>query len=142
MAKNIIAGILLKISGSKHYIGVFMLMLLGFLVALLYTSCQSKELDFTSANCDVALKTSISYSKDVFPIIRDNCLSCHDAKNHSGGIVIENFDQIATSAKIGELMNSITPYNGNPPMMPKGGRLTDCQLAIIKNWINQGINNN
>lgn len=142
MKKNITAGILSKIRGSKHYIGVFMLMPLGFLVALLYSSCKKTELDFVSSNCDAAKNTSITFSNDVYPIIKDNCLSCHDAKMHSGGIVIENFTQIAESAKIGELMNSITPFNGNPPAMPKGGRLTDCQIAIIKNWINQGINNN
>ena len=68
-------------------------------------------------------------------------MSCHDTRIHSGGIVIENFVQISESAKIGELMNSIAPANGYPSM-PKGGKLTDCQISTIKNWIIQGINDN
>ena len=145
MKKNIIVGITSNTNRNRYYIGVLRLMPLGFLVAFLFFSCSKEEdpvLDITTANCSTAVKTNISFSKDVYPIIQSNCLSCHDSKNHSGGIVIEDFKQIAESARIGELMNSIKSLNGNPPYMPKGGRLTDCQIATIQNWIIQGINNN
>jgi len=125
----------------RNYIGVLMLMSSGFLVTLLVFSCKKNEPDLLTNTCATATKSVISYSKDVYPIIQQNCLSCHDAKNHSGGIVIENFVQISESAKIGELMNSIAPASGYPSM-PKGSKLTDCQIAAIQNWINQGINNN
>lgn len=129
----------------KHYIGVFWLMPLSFFVAFLFFACSKEDEptpDNTTSSCSNALKTNLSFAKDVFPIIQRNCLACHDSKNHADGVVLENFTQLSESARIGELLNSITPLNGNPPYMPKGGRLTDCQIATIQNWIKQGINNN
>ena len=59
-------------------------------------------------------------TENIFPIIKINCLQCHDAKNHFGGIVIENYTQIAESGKSGELYNSIQifPCPAKPTTFP------------------------
>jgi len=84
----------------------------------------------------------VSFSRDIFPIIQTNCLQCHDAKNHYGGIVIENYTQIAESGRSGELYNSIQISSNGKAYMPKGGRLLDCEIALIQAWIKQGALNN
>lgn len=92
--------------------------------------------------CVVEKDTAISFKNDVFPIIKSQCLECHNAKNHSDGIVIENYLQISESAKIGELYDTVVSVNGYPPRMPKGGLLSDCEVATIKKWIDQQTPNN
>ena len=66
----------------------------------------------------------------------------HDAKNHFGDIVIENYIQIAESGKSGELYNSIQISSFGKAYMPRGGRLMDCEIELIQAWINQGTNDN
>jgi hypothetical protein len=70
-------------------------------------------------------------------------LSCHDAKNHFGGIVIENYTQISESSKSGELYGQVYfPPSGNKPYMPKAAPLLTCEIALIEAWAKQGSLNN
>lgn len=118
----------------------------GFLLALLvsiFCSClYEKQGSLSPYTCGTLPTSHVSFLKDIFPIIKNNCLQCHDAKNHYGGIVIENYTQIAESGKSGELYNSIQISNFGKAYMPKGGRLMDCELALIYAWIKQGALNN
>jgi mono/diheme cytochrome c family protein len=129
---------------SRIYIGVIRKMSVGFLPAfLVWIACSCIKQDVASVpGCTATPPATISYQKDVFPIIKNNCLSCHDAVNHYGGIVIENYDQIALSGRSGELYNSIMIASNGKAYMPKGGRLLDCEIALIKAWVDQGAKNN
>lgn len=69
-------------------------------------------------------------------------MQCHDAKNHFGGIVIENYAQITESGKSGKLYNSIQISSFGKAYMPRGGRLMDCEIELIQAWINQGTKDN
>jgi len=107
----------------------------------MHSSCVKKD-DSAVPGCTATPPATISYQKDVYPIIKQNCLSCHDASNHFGGIVIGNYEQVALSGKSGELYNSIMLSSNGKAYMPKGGRLMDCEIAIIKAWVDQGAKNN
>lgn len=100
-------------------------------------SC-SKSNDATPA-CKADGTTNISFQNDIMPILKTNCLQCHDPANHYGGIVLATYSDVAFSAKVGELYGTI---QGDYPSMPKGGKLTTCQIATIKQWIDQGIKDN
>ncbi|MEN9363876.1 MAG: hypothetical protein RI903_1185 [Bacteroidota bacterium] len=57
--------------------------------------------------------------------------------------MIETYTQIAESGKSGELYNSIQINSSTgKAYMPKGGRLMDCEIALIQAWIKQGTLNN
>lgn len=57
--------------------------------------------------------------------------------------MIETYTQIAESGKSGELYNSIQINSSTgKAYMPKGGRLMDCEIALIQAWIKQGALNN
>ena len=132
---------------NKFYIGVLKIMPRGFLSALLVfmlNAClQDKESIRAPKTCSMLPSSQVSFSKDIFPIIQINCLQCHDAKNHFGGIVIENYTQIAESGRSGELYNSIQINSSTgKAYMPRGGRLMDCEIELIQAWINQGTKNN
>jgi mono/diheme cytochrome c family protein len=129
----------------RFYIGVIKKMSAGFLPAFLVwiaCSCIKKDEAAVVPGCTATPPATISYKKDVYPIIKNNCLSCHDATNHFGGIVIENYDQIALSGKSGELNNVVMISSNGKAYMPKGGRLMDCEIALLKAWVDQGVKNN
>jgi hypothetical protein len=131
---------------QQLYIGVLKLMPRGFLSALLVfmlNAClQDKQIILAPKSCSALPSSQVSFSKDIFPIIKINCLQCHDAKNHFGGIVIENYSQIAESGKSGELYNSIQISSLGNAYMPRGGRLMDCEIDLIQAWVKQGALNN
>ena len=131
---------------QQFYIGVIKKMPRGLLSAFLVFLCCSclydKSGSLTPASCSTSPTSQVSFSRDIFPIIQTNCLQCHDAKNHYGGIVIENYTQIAESGRSGELYNTIQISSNGKAYMPKGGRLLDCEIALIQAWIKQGALNN
>ncbi len=131
---------------QQFYIGVLKIMPRGFLTALLVfmlNAClQDKESIRAPKTCSTVPSSQVSFSKDIFPIIQINCLQCHDAKNHFGGIVIENYMQIAESGRSGELYNSIQISSFGKAYMPRGGRLMDCEIELIQAWTKQGALNN
>ncbi len=131
---------------QQFYIGVLKIMPRGFLSALLVfmlNAClQDKESIRAPKTCSTVPSSQVSFSKDIFPIIQINCLQCHDAKNHFGGIVIENYMQIAESGRSGELYNSIQISSFGKAYMPRGGRLMDCEIELIQAWTKQGALNN
>jgi spermidine/putrescine-binding protein len=55
---------------------------------------------------------------------------------------LETYQQVSEDAKSGELYDAIVPFNGNPPRMPKGGILSECEVATIKKWIDNKMPNN
>ncbi|MBN2264116.1 MAG: hypothetical protein JW735_14450 [Prolixibacteraceae bacterium] len=112
-----------------------LLALIGFL------SCTShnEEEYFSNNNCSTE---NISFSETVFPLIENSCLSCHNSNNSSGGINLSNFESIKSSAQSGQLLGSIKHTAGYSPMPQFGEKLSDCTIAQVEAWIEQGMKNN
>jgi uncharacterized membrane protein len=101
-------------------------------------------------------KSTVSFSNDVFPIIKKRCLPCHaaDSENPSE-FFMETLPDIAKGGKHGK---PIIPKNGdasilvqkikpNPPFgeqMPlmSKKKLTDEEVELFKTWIDQGARKN
>ena len=94
----------------------------------------------------------IDFAKDVQPILEFNCVSCHRADHHDGGLNLETRDQ---TFKGGENGPAIVPFKSSespvykltalPPdhddLMPpkkKGGPLPKEDIQTLKDWIDQG----
>jgi hypothetical protein len=112
------------------------------IMALVVQACVYEHVSPIAQNTPCNDTLNISYIRQILPILKENCWSCHDNKNHFGGIRLENFADVQSEAQSGELLESIISYNGNEPRMPKGGQLTTCQIALFRNWIKQGSKNN
>lgn len=91
-----------------------------------------------NTNCDT---TNTSYTNNVVPILTNNCIGCHNASNSSGGVVLDNYTPVASSALSGKLFGSINHDAGYVPM-PPSGNLSNCDKALIKSWIDKGAPNN
>jgi mono/diheme cytochrome c family protein len=90
---------------------------------------------------------NVSFSATVFPIIQNNCIGCHSGSNPGAGIMLTNYNQIKAQGAIpegnpGSLLGSITWANGNAQMPKNGNQLSECKIAQIRKWIDDGMPNN
>jgi WD40 repeat protein len=95
----------------------------------------------------------IDYDKQVHPFLKDNCIACHNKTTTKGGL---NMETPELMIKGGETDKGLIPGKGaesiifqaaahswDSEMPPKGNKvgavnLTSQQLAILKDWIDQG----
>ncbi len=99
---------------------------------------------------------TVSFSNDVFPIIKKRCLPCHasDSENPSE-LIMDTFPDIIKGGKHGKpiiakngdgsiLVQKIKPappFGDQMPLMTKK-KLTDEEIDIFKKWIDQGAKKN
>lgn len=105
-------------------------------------SCKYDKNVSPEASCQADVLSVVSYKNNVQKILVDNCNACHSNANHSGGVKLENFEDVKFWASSGILLDQIISVNGSIPQMPKGGKLSDCDVKLISNWIKQGELNN
>lgn len=98
------------------------------------TSCVE-----TFTTCDT---TAVSYSGFIAPLFSTFCAGCHSGGNPSGGLTLNSFNGVKAVALNGRLMGSISWTNGYQKMPQSGNKLTDCSIAKIQAWINDGTPNN
>ncbi|WEK35610.1 MAG: cytochrome c [Candidatus Pseudobacter hemicellulosilyticus] len=91
--------------------------------------------------CDTANR---QYAAHVVPILTANCYGCHGASSNagSGGIVLEGYNNLRPKAVSGTLIGVITHAAGFPAMPKGGAKLSDCNINVIRSWINNGAQNN
>lgn len=90
----------------------------------------------------------IDYNAQIKPIFEAQCISCHDAGNPSGGLALHTFEAAKRGGDSGgRILGGPVESNvlwdrvsSNDPdfRMPKGGQLTNEELALIRLWIEQG----
>jgi len=98
-----------------------------------------------------ASTATVDYVKDVKPILKEKCWSCHGADKQKGKLRLDNkADALkggdsGVAIKAGDSANSIlilTVAGTHPDidrMPPKGDALTADQIGILRAWIDQGI---
>jgi len=90
----------------------------------------------------VCATDAVSYSATIQPILANNCLSCHDSGMASGNVDLSTHDKVAAVARRGALYGSVAHQGGYVPMPYNGKKLSDCDIAKIKAWIDAGTPNN
>jgi WD40 repeat protein len=106
-----------------------------------------------SAFIIAATAAPIDYDTQVYPFLKDNCIACHNKTTTKGGL---NMETPALMEKGGETDKGLIPGKGaesiiyqaaahtwDSEMPPKGNKvgavnLTSQQLAILKDWVDQG----
>ena len=117
----------------------------GVLVVLIMvlSSCYYDNEEYLypeTANC---VTENMSFANDVWPVISSTCTGCHGGANPSGGVRLENYNDVAAAGAIdagnyGSLYGTISHAPGNSPMPKNGNQLPDCTISQIKAWIDQG----
>jgi len=119
----------------------------GFLLLISFSACyydHEEELyqNIQISQCDTS---NVTYSGTIKAIMQENCNSCHNQANPSGGIATDNYaglQALTVNGLNGKLWGVLNHLNGFSPMPQGGNKLNDCQLSKVKAWINAGAPNN
>lgn len=100
----------------------------------------------------------VSYSKDVKPIIDEHCMKCHEAGGEGeikSGLNMETYANLMKGTKFGPMIVPGDAFGSNLVVLIEGradpsihmprdehGPLSEAEIATIKNWIDQGAQEN
>lgn len=88
--------------------------------------------------CD---STHVTFSGTVLPVINTYCKGCHGGSNPSGGIALTDYATVTASVNTGRFTGAIE-HQPEFSVMPKNAsKLSDCKIALIEKWINNGMPN-
>ncbi|MFC6999137.1 hypothetical protein [Rufibacter roseus] len=86
--------------------------------------------------------SSVTYSNTISSIMSSSCNSCHNTSVASGGVVLDTYAGVRAQALNGKLVGVITHAAGFPAMPQGGAKLSDCNIAKIRKWVDDGALNN
>jgi hypothetical protein len=90
--------------------------------------------------CDT---TNSTYSVRVRKILDANCMgsACHDGATPSGWD-LSTYAGVSAATVRGNLTGAINQVSGFSAMPKNRPKLSDCDIAIIQNWVSNGAKNN
>lgn len=91
-----------------------------------------------NCSCDT---TQYKFAAIVQPLMQNYCVGCHNPNSLGGNIDLSAYTGTKAVALNGKLIGSITQAP-TFSAMPKGGKLSDCQIKQIDKWVNSGALNN
>jgi hypothetical protein len=88
----------------------------------------------------------IDFAHDIVPILKARCAECHTNGKHKGSLSLDTRGallraKVVVPGKPGEseLLKRITSRDPDERMPPKGERLSEQQIALMRAWIDQGL---
>jgi hypothetical protein len=91
------------------------------------------------SGCDT---TNVKYSTHIKPLIQNACQGCHSGALPGGGINLASYAGVKAIADNGKFFGSISHIATYSAMPKNGNKLTDCQINMVKIWINHGAPEN
>ena len=101
---------------------------------------------FLAALCSAQTPAKVDFARDVLPLLRQNCISCHGPAQQTNGL---RLDRKSSVMKFG--LRRVVPGNSENSFlyrrligteygmqMPPTGALPPEQIQIIKTWIDEG----
>ena len=89
--------------------------------------------------------TSVSFTNDILPILQDHCINCHGGQKIEEGLIMRSRAELMAGSNNGPVIlpgdaaNSLLVEMIASQKMPKKGpKLTQAQIQLIVDWINQG----
>lgn len=117
--------------------------IVALLIAPLFSACyyDNEEELYPAVACDTTVTT---YAIKVAPLIQQKCMSCHSnsASSAAGIVSLEGHTNLKAVADNGKLMGAITHTPGYSSMPKNEPKLSDCDIAAIQRWVNNGSQNN
>lgn len=105
-------------------VGLFFLVIFGISI-----SCESNTYQEISEDANKP-----TYTKNIEPIIRTNCLGCHDTQYPS----LQTYDEVKNAIVEGKLICRIDDQSCGD-VMPQSGRMPQNVIDMIKLWRDQGF---
>ncbi len=80
---------------------------------------------------------AVDYAKDIKPLFKERCLSCHGSVKQKGDLRLDAGALIDKSVHA-ELISRVTSHDEEERMPPEGARLTESQVAALRQWFASG----
>ncbi len=109
------------------------------IAAWILQGADSLWCDPNASGCDTA---NVSFTQDIWPVINATCKGCHSGATPSGGIDLSDYTGVNTVALNGKLLGAINWEQGFTPMPQGGNKLSDCTIAKVKKWVEDGAPDN
>lgn len=100
---------------------------------------QNLTCDPYAGGCD---SINVTFNATVQPIINNSCRGCHSGAAPQGNVNLENYSSIQAVVNDGRLLKAITHAPGVAPMPRNQPKLSNCKIAQIRKWINDGAPHN
>lgn len=118
---------------------MYYLFLVLFCILLGHSSCTYDNLEDLNYdnNCPDQI---ISLEKDIIPIFDLHCNNniCHGGAFPQGRIGLTSYKRILEVVEDDRLLGSINHTPGFDPMPLNSNKLSDCEIFIIQQWVDQG----
>jgi hypothetical protein len=123
---------------KKNFFFIF-----GALITICFSSCYyDKEALLYPNQTACTVPTTVSFNTHVVPILQRECVACHSAAIPNGNIRLDNHAVVVSSIANNKLYGSISWTGGISPMPKGGAKMSQCNIDIIKKWIDSGAPNN
>jgi mono/diheme cytochrome c family protein len=100
------------------------------------------------AKKDAPKADAVTYKDHVLPVLRKHCLNCHNADKASADLDVSAYQALMNGGASGDavkagnpgqsLLYRVTAHEVEPKMPPKGPKIPDADLAVLKKWIESG----
>ena len=113
----------------------------AFILVVLLACSDDNEEDIgpQPQQCDTS---TVTFASTVTPILSANCYSCHKSSIAEGGVMLDTYAGVKKEVDEGYLIGVITHAPGFQPMPKGGSKLSDCNIAKIRKWVDAGAPNN
>lgn len=92
-----------------------------------------------ASDCDSSVFT---FSAGIKPILETYCVGCHKTGSASAGVLLDSYSSVQLFAQNGMLYGVSAHQSGFKPMPYGGAKISDCNLYVLKKWIDAGAPNN
>jgi len=91
---------------------------------------------------------AITYKDHVLPLLRKHCLNCHNPDKATSDLNVATYAALMAGGSSGEavkagspdqsLLFKVTNHDVEPHMPPKGPKIPEADIALLKKWIELG----
>lgn len=110
---------------------------------------QSESIKIVTVAPSADIFENTSFRNDIQPILEKHCIKCHGGEFPSEGLSTESYESLISGSQngqviiVGDANNSLLFEQIKNGEMPKRGTdLTNEQIQLIQQWINEGALNN
>lgn len=108
-------------------------------IMTIFSWIQQGALNNGCTDCDTS---AVTFSGTVWPLVNTSCTGCHSGSAPQGGVSLTNHAQVAAAAANGSLLGTLNNDPGYPLMPFNGPALSDCAIAAVRIWIEDGSPDN
>lgn len=99
----------------------------------------------------IVANAAVDFSHQIVPILREHCSECHAGDKKKGGFSFNTREALLEGGENGavltigksaesRLIEVVLSADKDEQMPPKGARLTKDKVALLKQWIDEGVN--